>query len=333
MSAGGRPRPEDRLFGSPQLGLFGVAEQRARPADDPALQALAAKLPPSLRLGTSSWTFPAWVGLVYAERYRNKASFTRESLREYAAHPLFRTVGIDRSFYNPLSAGELEHYAELLQGEPDFRAMMKVWKDVAARKIDGRFNPNFLDVGLFREAVLDPALRHFREHLGPLVIEVSPDRGPVNAAGFAARLAGFLAQVPTDEVSLAFELRDERLLSRAYLETLAEHDAAHVFNYWSAMPQLAAQLRWVRGTLGQLPGRHQVARLMIPPGLRYADLKEAFDPFDRLHAVQPTMRADVLALIEAALAEGKEVTVIANNKAEGCSPLTIRAIADAWCAR
>lgn len=321
------------LFEPPQLGLFGESRPASAPADDPALHALAAALPRSVRLGTSSWTFPGWSGLVYTRRYGNRARFVRESLREYAAHPLFRSVGIDRSFYGPLSPGELEHYRALLSEAPGFRALMKVWREVAARKIDGRFNPRFLDVEAFRAHVLDPALGSFRDHLGPLVIEISPERGPVNPRGFCKRVDTFLSALPTDEVAIAFELRDERLMTREYLEVLARRGAAHVFNYWSAMPTLGAQLARVRGALGALPGRVQVARLMIPPGQRYAELKEAYDPFDRLVAPQPAMRVDALTLVEAALEDSQELYLIANNKAEGSSPLTLRAIAEAWAAR
>ena len=83
------------------------------------LEALAARLPSFVRLGTSSWTFPGWAGLVYQRRYRNQSVFARESLAEYATHPLFRTVGIDRSFYGPLREEELRRYASQLP--PGFR--------------------------------------------------------------------------------------------------------------------------------------------------------------------------------------------------------------------
>ena len=40
------------------------------------------------------------------------------------------------------------------------------------------------------------------------------------------------------------------------------------------------------------------------------------------------MRADVVRLIRAAVDRGFEVYVIVNNKAEGSSPLTVRALAE-----
>ena len=51
-------------------------------------------------------------------------------------------------------------------------------------------------------------------------------------------------------------------------------------------------------------------------------------PFDRLVEPQPAMREDVCTLIEEAGRRGYEVFVIVNNKAEGSSPLTVRALAE-----
>src|SRR5262245_37255065 len=108
-----------------QLGLFaGDAEARVAGAPPPDLQAdgrLAARRPPGVLPGPSTWTFPGWAGIVYP------AGTTKEELLERglslaARHPLFRTVGIDRSYYAPLEEAELRRYAaELPAG---FRCVM-----------------------------------------------------------------------------------------------------------------------------------------------------------------------------------------------------------------
>jgi hypothetical protein len=71
-----------------------------------------------------------------------------------------------------------------------------------------------------------------------------------------------------------------------------------------------------------------IVRLLIPPGRRYADLKDAWAPFDRLVMPNAEMRREVVQLVR--LAESVELPawLIANNKAEGSSPLTLRAIAE-----
>ncbi len=68
----------------------------AGPVLDPG--ALARRIPAGVRFGTSSWNYPGWRGLVYRERYKGRGASTR-MLEEYARFPLFRTLGIDASFY------------------------------------------------------------------------------------------------------------------------------------------------------------------------------------------------------------------------------------------
>ena len=209
---------------------------------------------------------------------------------------------------------------------------MKVWSGLTARILEGSFasgaakptfNPHFLDPERCAEAVAAPVAAAFRAQLGAFVLEVPPARGPVNPRGFADTVARFLEGAPAG-FHYAFELRDVRLLSARYVAVLREHGASHVYNYWTRMPEIRAQLAQTGGPVAEVT----VARLMIPPGKRYADLKAAFDPFDRLVAPQPGMRDDVVRLARACAEAGSELFVIVNNKVEGSSPRTVVALAE-----
>ncbi len=128
-----RRRAKSPLFAEedPQLGLFERADEEATKRTDDTrgeLESLRGRLPAKLRLGTSSWTFPGWAGLVYRQRYANQRAFLRDSLGEYARHPLMRTVGVDRGYYTPVAEEELAAYSKQLPD--DFRAAMKVWQRV-----------------------------------------------------------------------------------------------------------------------------------------------------------------------------------------------------------
>lgn len=322
-----------------QLSLFEEATgQSADPAGKPGpggadgarLRALAEQLPTHVQFGTSSWTFPGWQGLVYQRAYPDRRTFTRESLAEYAAHPLFRTVGIDRSYYAPLGARELEGYAAQLP--PDFPCVMKVWSELTTLVFPrhpregpraGHANPSFLDPELFRDRVAEPIFAAFRTHAGPLVLEVPPPPGRPDVGAFESAVEHFLARAPSD-LGYAFELRDPRLLTDRYLAILREHGAAHVFNFWSRMPPIGRQLDRV----GRESAPFAVARLLLPHGKRYDELKKAFSPFDRIVQPQPNMRRDVLRLCEWTAAEGRDTYILVNNKAEGSAPLTIQALAE-----
>src|SRR5262249_3924974 len=130
-ASGGGPRRLEQVSGEPQLELFGPAPGvAAEPAGEPpgpapaseALRALGTALPSAVRLGASSWSFPGWTGLVSA-REASADVLAREGLPAYARHPLFRVVGVDRTFYGPVTAEVFRGWAEAVP--PDFRFLVK----------------------------------------------------------------------------------------------------------------------------------------------------------------------------------------------------------------
>jgi uncharacterized protein YecE (DUF72 family) len=314
-----------------QLDLFGGTQSPPPAATDPNARfvALARELPPHVRLGTSSWTFPGWATLVYHRRYPSQKAFVQESLVEYARFPLFRTVGIDRSYYGPIPEPELA--AMRAQLPDDFRAVMKVWEGITTLQFANhpdrgekrrQQNAAFLDPELFETAVGGPVRASgFVDRLGAFVVEIpaTPDRPDQDV--FLAKLARFLERT---KGPFAFELRDQRLFTKKYVEVLRAHGAGHCFNFWSRMPTLGAQLDFV-GALEGFPC--VVVRLMLPPGERYEKRREAFAPFDRIVEPSPSMREDVARIVDATRAIGLGTFVIANNKAEGSAPHTLIALA------
>jgi uncharacterized protein YecE (DUF72 family) len=287
-------------------------------------------MPAHVRLGTSSWTFPGWSGLVYRRRYPDERTFVKRSLEEYARFPLFRTVGVDRSFWAPIPEPELAAYAA--QMPAGFRCVMKVWEEITTVSYAshprfgpraGQLNPNFLDASVFRARISEPAERALGEKLGAYVLEIPPPPKLPHRPTFERTLARFLEDAPRG-VHYAIELRDRRLLTRRHLELLRAHGASHVLNHWSRMPSIGEQLELP----GSLAGPIAVARLMLPPGKAYQEQKAAFEPFDRLLVPDPAMRDDVSRLVGAARARGIELYVIVNNKVEGSSPHTVRALAE-----
>src|SRR2546430_13501585 len=81
----------------------------ALPPPPPDLVALASRIPPSIKFGTSTWTYDGWTGDVYHRAYRGAQPARR--LEKYARYPLFRTVGIASAFYEPPSEAALAAYA------------------------------------------------------------------------------------------------------------------------------------------------------------------------------------------------------------------------------
>jgi len=283
---------------------------------------LCRAVPQSLRFGTSSWTFPGWAGIVYRGQ-PSERTLAQDGLAEYADYPLFRTVGIDSAYYRPLAESTLDRYRQQLPR--GFQCVVKVWNEITSLRLPrvDSLNPRFLDAALCEQEVLRP-LATFADNLGPLVFEFAPMRG-ISAAAFVARLDAFLGALSRD-FRYAVELRNAELFGHRYLEVLQRHGVAHVLNFWERMPTVGEQLR----VDGVLSAEHVVARLLIPPAQRYAERKRELSPFNQILDPQPDMRSDVAALCDRVLALEKALFVIVNNKAEGSSPLTVRALIEHW---
>jgi uncharacterized protein YecE (DUF72 family) len=297
---------------------------------DQELAELAARIPPLVRFGPSSWTYPGWVGLVYDSPYPARDASTA-LLGACARWPLFRTLGIDSTFYAPPSPRTLERYAEQLP--EGFECVSKVWQEITVhtwskgqdRQRAGEVNANFLDADLFVEAVYQPYHDHFRGHTGPFVFEFSPfPRGAPGPDEFATRLDRFFEKLPAD-AACAVELRDPAYLTPMYLEVLRSHGVAHVLNSWARMPTIGEQLD--AGAASVAP--FVVSRVLQPPGMAYTQSVETFAPFDRIRQPDPGLRADLVRLVETIVELGVRGFVLVNNRAEGCSPLTIAAVARA----
>jgi uncharacterized protein YecE (DUF72 family) len=291
---------------------------------------LSNRVPPTVRFGTSTWNYPGWRGLVYHQDYGPKGA-PAKMLEEYAAFPLFRTVGIDSSFYGPPTEEVLRSYAEHLP--PGFPCVSKVWSQLTVRTFTkaqdparaGKVNPDFLNPDLFVEEIYQPYQRHFADHAGPFVFEFQAlaKSSGIDAEGFASRLDEFFSALPR-EGQFAVEIRNEEFLTPMYFAVLREHGVAHVFNSWTRMPPIGHQL----DLPGSISGSFIVARALLRPGRSYDEAVDAFAPYDRIREPNPKLRRDLARLVELAVKTRIPAYLLVNNRAEGSAPLTIAAVAE-----
>jgi len=315
-----------------QLDLFAVP----RPAADRRFAerlerehaecaAIARRLPPRIFFGTSSWSFPEWAGLVY-ERRASASVLAREGLAAYARHPLLTTVGIDRGFYAPIPARDLEEYArQLPPGFPCLTKAPAAVTDVVVREGSSRrSNPDYLNASRFAEDMLELFRASFFEHSGPFLLQFppAPEGAGAAPAEFAQGLDRFLEELPA-EFRYAVELREARLLTAEYGRVLARHGASHVYNLATSMPLPAEQAAAIAPAAA-----FAVIRLLLPPSTRYEERRAALAPFDSIRDPDPVMRRQVTGLASRVAGAGRDVFVLVNNKAEGCAPATIRALAE-----
>ncbi len=325
-----------------QLALFDDEPEPGRPrggrgpslAESPApaalaagLDAIAARLDPRLRLGTSSWSFPGWTGLVYAAP-ASKQVLSRQGLAAYASHPLLRTVGVDSGFYAPLDVGRLSSYAA--QTPEGFRFLVKAPATLTDPRPRGpsrsEVNRGFLDPG---RAVVE-AVAPFVEGLGPragvLLFQFPPLGREITARPrrFAEGLYRFLRDLPKGP-TYGVELRDRELLTPDLVAALHHGGATAGLAVHPRLPGLGAQM----SLFGDDPAHPLVIRWLLRPNRGYEEARDLYHPFSRLAEPDPESRTAIVDLVRRALDQGREVLVIVNNKAEGSSPLSIAALAAA----
>jgi uncharacterized protein YecE (DUF72 family) len=290
----------------------------------PELERVAERIPESVRLGTSSWSFPGWRGIVWADSGDDKlapSTLSRDGLPAYSRHPLLRTVGIDRTFYAPVETTVLRRYAEAV---PDhFRFVVKMPAAVTApyalgkKPSDREPNPTWLDSAVAERVCVAPFVEGLGRHAGVLVAQLPPlGRFGREPSRFSDRLESFLRGLPRGPV-YAVEPRDRRLLAREYRDALREAGATHCVSVHPRMPSVERQLDFV-AEAGPL-----VVRWMLHPTQSYDGARERYAPFDRLLDEDEATRSALADAILGAIGRGIEVFIIANNKAEGSAPLTV----------
>lgn len=312
----------DRLSGSSQITKMAPLDLKLD---------IAHQLPEHIRFGTSSWTYPGWQGLIYHDPYKNEAELKKRSLSEYARFPWFRTVGVDSSFYGPLSTATMRRYAEQVPAQ--FQWVQKAWEAITIPEFAslkrygaraGKVNPDFLNADLFCERVLGPCVdADIRPHIGPFVFQFQALQSATeeSISSFIERLDGFLTQLPK-EFQYATEVRNREILKPAYFSALNRHRATHCFNHWTAMPPLIEQMR-AAADAGGLDAPFYVARILTPLGVRYEDAVRRFSPYDKLQAPIPQLRQDLVRLGLRAIKRNVRLFILVNNRAEGCAPVTI----------
>ena len=298
---------------------------------------LARELDPRIRLGTSSWSFPGWTGLVYAPRDGKPESeqrLARGGLAAYAAHPLLRTVSVDRTFHAPISAAEFARYAAAV---PDgFRFVVKApaaFTDPVIRQpgsgMAARDNSSFLDAAGAAAAFVQPAVAGLGNAAGPLVFQFPPlgRRLVADPPRIIARIAAFIAFLPRGPL-YAVEVRDAELASPALAETLADAGAVPCLAVHARMPPVDAQAA-AFGLDRPRAGRPLVARWNLHAGRAYEEARTDYFPFNRLVEEDEPSRLALARRAAESAAAGGEVFITINNKAEGSAPLSVAKLAAA----
>ncbi len=238
----------------------------------------------NLRLGTASWSYPGWCGLVYQQ----------PGLSAYAAHPLFGCVALDRNFYFELGEVEYRDYAE--QVPPDFRFLIK-----APRALVDPASPHYLEVEWALRCFLEPARRGLGEKLGLAHFFFPP--------GVHSALEGFFESLVGCGYPLSYEVR----------QVLA-CQVPGLTRAWNVFPGTG----WPQAESGPLRIIRWTLRPQAPEsGWNLKTAAQRYLPFAEIRDPDVETRARVAAQVLKWLSQDLPVWVLVNNKAEGCAPLTL----------
>jgi uncharacterized protein YecE (DUF72 family) len=289
-------------------------------------------------IGTSSWKYPGWRGLLYDEsRYitRGKVAesrFERECLEEYSE--VFKTVCVDAAYYKFPDQRYLEGMVS--QVPSDFLFAFKVTDEITVKKFTnlprfglraGKPNENFLNAGLFAKAFLSPC-EEFKKNVGLLIFEFSKfypsDYG--HGRDFVADLERFLGELPKGW-PYGVEMRNKHFLHVDYFAALKKHGVAHVFNSWGDMPSVKEQMAL---SDSRTQPNLCAARFLLKPGRKYEEAVRLFEPYGQVKEPNTEAREAGATLVREGAESGskRKTFIYVNNRLEGNALETIKAMLD-----
>ena len=335
---------QDELFSDAAPSVPALKPGRARRSAGvqaasvaPELTALAARLPPRLHLGTSSWSYPGWDGIVWSGEY-SESRLARDGLVAYARHPLLGCVSIDPSFYQPLASAQYAAYAA--QVPESFRFVVKApaaVSDAVLRDERGRAtqpNPLFLDPERACREFAEPALSGLGPRLGALVFQLSPLPAAwlADLPGLFERISAMLRALPSlaeaaPGAVVAVQVRDAALLTPHFAALLREAGATYCLGLHARMPPIEDQLPMLRALWpGPLVCRWNLHRRHGAYG--YEKARQLYEPYTQIADADLQTRQLLAKVALATAAAGRSAFITIGNKAEGCAPLSVIALAE-----
>ncbi|MBN2132520.1 MAG: DUF72 domain-containing protein [Sedimentisphaerales bacterium] len=278
-----------------------------------------------LRIGTCSWKYDAWKGLIYGP---DRSYHAHDYLSDYANY--FDTVEIDQWFWSLFATGAklpdpgvVRRYAESVPA--DFRFTVKAPNSITlthfyakgAKQRANEPNPHFLNRDLLHRflEILEP----MHNKLGPVIFQfeyLNKKKMP-SLAAFLDRLDAFFQQAPTG-FQYAIETRNPDYLKAEFAAFLREHGLGRVLLDGYYMPRISEvagklDIRTVPFSIIRLHGPDRAGIEERTDGV-WNEIVEPKD--DELKATADIIRQNVAANVE--------TYVNVNNHYEGCAPLTIQ---------
>jgi uncharacterized protein YecE (DUF72 family) len=280
----------------------------------------------NLRIGTCSWKYDSWRGLVYSD------SPTLNHLEEYAQR--YETVQIDQWFWSlhgrdRVSLPRREVAQAYRDSVPDgFTFTVKIPNSISLthfyrKKKDELLMPNpyFLSVDLFQEFLR--SIEPLQGCLGPLMFqfEYLNKQKMASQAEFQERFQAFIEQCPRG-YPYGLEIRNPDYLNASYFHSLEQNGLAHVFLQGYYMPPIVDVYRTHTSHIKNA----SVIRLHGPD--RQGMEERSSGQWDRILQPRDEELDAIVKMIQNLISSRVDVWLNVNNHYEGSAPLTIQRIRD-----
>ncbi len=274
-----------------------------------------------LYIGTCSWKYDSWVGIVYTRRDK------QQYLVEYARH--YRTVEIDQWFWSLFPGGNIklpdpgtvEAYAAAVP--PDFKFTVKVPNSITLthyyqrnKQLPLQENPYFLSPELFQQflTILKPLVPKVGAFL--FQFEYLNKQKMPSQKQFLDHLEQFFEKIPAG-LPYAIEIRNPNYLNATYFRFLKSRQLGMVFLQGYYMPPIFEVYEKYRVLL------HEPVILRLHGPDRQAMEKKSNHRWDTIRVARDKELQRVAQMVTELVNSGKTVYVNVNNHYEGSAPRTI----------
>jgi uncharacterized protein YecE (DUF72 family) len=278
-----------------------------------------------LRLGTCSWKYDTWVGLVYS------GSKSKDYLSEYSKK--FNTVEIDQWFWSLFPPAKVvlpnkslvEEYKNSVP--EDFLFTIKVPNSITlthfyknSKEDELRANPFFLSADLFKEFL--NSITPLKNQIGCLIFqfEYLNKQKMKSLSEFQFIFAEFCKQLDKKIPPIGIEIRNPNYLNEKYFSFLAELKIVPVFLEGYYMPPITEVYNKFKKHINQLA----VIRLHGPD--RKGIEKIANDNWNQIYINRDREISSIVKMIKELQNNEVDLFVNVNNHFEGSAPLTIEKI-------
>ncbi|MCU0413280.1 MAG: DUF72 domain-containing protein [Ignavibacteriaceae bacterium] len=275
-----------------------------------------------LRIGTCSWKYESWEGIVYSN---NKS---RNYLKEYSQK--FYTVEIDQWFWSLFPPAKVvfpqqsvvEEYRKSVPDDflftikvPNSITLTHFYKD--AKEDVLKPNPYFLSVELFNEFL--NAIEPIKKQIGCLIFqfEYLNKQKMKSLSEFQLRFAEFIKRVKKNVPPIGIETRNPNYLNEKYFSFLSELNLAPVFLEGYYMPPITEVYSRFKDHIKNLA----VIRLHGPD--RKSIEKMANDNWNQIYINRDKEIKTIVEMIQDLQNNEVDLFVNVNNHFEGSAPLTI----------